>query len=117
MGTTATFVRFPISYSLSCLYISLANIDTAPDVGQDWPSILGAYGHEIRAALTVVIFANPNLLSLRKFHFATYFRKCSCIFRRVCSTSSFSSRADIRSTPLRKLDSCTRPSEEATRTA
>lgn len=117
MSTTATFVRFLISYGLSCLYTSLVNVDTTPDVGQDWPSILGAYGHEIRAALTVVIFANPNLLSLRKFHVTAYFRKCSCIFCRVCSTSSFSSLADIRSTPLRKLDSCTRPSEEATRTA
>ena len=117
MSTTATFVRFLISYGLSCLYTSLVNVDTTPDVGQDWPSILGAYGHEIRAALTVVIFANPNLLSLRKFHFTTYFWKCSCMSLWVCSTSSFSSRADIRSTPLRKLDSCTRPSEEATRTA
>ena len=39
------------------------------------------------------------------------------ISRWAVSTSSCNSRADILSTPLRKLDSCTRESEEATRTA
>ena len=46
-----------------------------------------------------------------------YFRKCSRISFRAASTSSFSSRAETRRTPLRKLDYCTSASEVATRTA
>ena len=48
--------------------------------------------------------------------FLRHLWKCSFISFRAASTSSCSSLADMRSTPLRKELSCTRLSEVATRT-
>ena len=54
----------------------------------------------------------------KSFHKKTYrFFKKGCISRFASSSSSRNSRADMRSTPVRKLDSCTSASDVATRTA
>ena len=64
----------------------------------------------------VYVISTKSVLLFRQDAKFDHFRNFRISFRAIC-TSSFSSRADIRRTPLRKEESCTRLSEEATLTA